>query len=361
MVQKHRTTRVRLAVIAALAGGAVVLVAGCSSSSTPTASASASATAAGNALPPGVGALPGYQVTVFAKGTSTYQNPDSIEISAGNVFVGYQDVTAKDGSDHKTSTALEYSSDGKVKGMWPVAGHMDGLRVDPTTHLLWALADEDANPQLTIIDTTSGKSTLYTFAKTAHGGGFDDITFSNGVIYMSASNPSVANGTNTAPAVDAVTLDEASHMVNVKPILMGNASAGDGNGGTTTINMVDPDSMFINPAGDLTVDNQQGTALVSIHNPGPGQTVTQQLVGTQVDDTIYSPKSAGRLLVSDTGTNTIYAITDTTNSGRIYIATPNDSGVAGFVGILGAGSPAIITPAIIGFVSPHGMGFLPAG
>ena len=358
MVPVMHNSRVRLGAIGA-AAVALTLVSGCSSSSTPAASASASPSV--SALPLGIAALPGYQVTVFAKGSAAYGNPDSIEISGGNVFVGFQNVTAKDGSDNKTSTVVEYSADGKVKGTWPALGHMDGLRMDPTSHLLWALSDEDANPLLTIIDPASSTTTLYKFAKTAHGGGFDDIVFMNGASYMSASNPSVTNGINTSPAVVSVTLDSTAHTVGVKTVLMGNATAGDGNGGTTTINMVDPDSMFINPAGDLTVDNQQGTALVSIHNPGLSQTVTQMLVGTQVDDAIYTPKSAGRLLVSDTGSNTIYAITDTKNRGRIFIATPNDSGVAGFVGLLGAGSPAIITPAIIGMVSPHGMGFLPAG
>ena len=132
-----RNARSRLAAVGAAAIGVMVLVSACSSSSTPT--ASASPTAAPSVLPPGIAALPGYRVTVFAKGTAAYANPDSIEIAGGNVFVGYQNVTAKDGSDKKTSTVVEYSADGKVKGTWPVIGHMDGLRMDPSSHLLWAL------------------------------------------------------------------------------------------------------------------------------------------------------------------------------------------------------------------------------
>lgn len=117
--------------------------------------------------------------------------------------------------------------------------------------------------------------------------------------------------------------------------------------------------MFISPAGDLTVDNQAGMALITIHNPGPSHVVTQPSVGTPLDDVVHEPKSAGKVLVSDTTGNTIYAISDTQNRGKTLVATPNDSGVAGFVGTLADGNPGIITPTVIVFLSPHGMGFLP--
>ncbi|MDP9026209.1 MAG: hypothetical protein M3N46_01470, partial [Actinomycetota bacterium] len=253
-----------------------------------------------------------------------------------------------------------YDASGAVKGKWSASGHSDGLRMDPVNHVLWAMSNEDGNPVLTVIDPASGKSKVYKFASTSHGGGYDDIAFMNGAVYLSASNPKAPNGTNTKPAVVSVTLDDAAGTANVKPILAGDAKAGDGNGGTTTLNMIDPDSMFVSAAGDLVVDNQAGTALVTIHNPGPNQVVTQQVVGTQVDDTVITPKSSGRLLVSDTTGNTVYAVRDTNNQGNTYVATPNDSGVAAFVGTLTitAGNPATIRPIVIGFASPHGMGFL---
>ena len=76
-------------------------------------------------------------------------------------------------------------------------------------------------------------------------------------------------------------------------------------GSDVSISAVDPDSMFINPSGDLTLDNQSGTALISIHNPGPPQTVTSVTVGTQVDDTVYPGANTGRVLVADTKADAI--------------------------------------------------------
>src|SRR3974390_2759569 len=59
-------------------------------------------------LPAGLAALPGYSISVWARGTSDYSNPDSIEVDGKDIWVGYQNVTAKDGTDGKTSTIVEY-------------------------------------------------------------------------------------------------------------------------------------------------------------------------------------------------------------------------------------------------------------
>src|ERR1700716_179659 len=88
------------------------------------------------ALP--VVALPGYHVSVFARGTSAYFNPDGITIAGGHVFVAYQNQTAKDGTDHKSSTIVDYDSEGKVVRTISIEGHCDGLRFDSRTHQLWA-------------------------------------------------------------------------------------------------------------------------------------------------------------------------------------------------------------------------------
>jgi hypothetical protein len=113
----------------------------------------------------GITAPPGWTITRWAVGgAGVYWNPDSIEVDGNHVWVGYQNTTAKDGSDIKTSTIVEYSMDGTVIKTWPVPGHNDGLRIDPTTHLVWATSNEDGSPRLNIIDPTSGSVTPYTFA-----------------------------------------------------------------------------------------------------------------------------------------------------------------------------------------------------
>jgi len=66
-----------------------------------------------------------------------------------------------------------------------VTGHNDGLRLDPSTHQLWALQNEDSNPNLVVIDPITGFTVKYTFAaKPPHGGGYDDIVFTRGAVYL---------------------------------------------------------------------------------------------------------------------------------------------------------------------------------
>ncbi|MDP9000219.1 MAG: hypothetical protein M3O46_08930, partial [Myxococcota bacterium] len=50
--------------------------------------------------PPGVVALPGYTVSVFATGGTMYSHPDSLELDGTHVWVGYNmGVKTKDGTD----------------------------------------------------------------------------------------------------------------------------------------------------------------------------------------------------------------------------------------------------------------------
>ena len=330
--------------------------AGTNSSGAGASGAASTSSSSGSAA--GVAALPQYHVSVFAKAASGYSNPDSLALDGQNVFVAYQNHTAKDGSDTKTSTVVQYDLSGKVVKTFAVSGHNDGLKVDPQTHVVWAMSNEDASPKLTTINPSTGATKVYTFGKTAHGGGFDDIVFMGGKTYLSASNPTLKGNVNPAPAVVSATLGAGT--VTTKPVLMGDAKAKDAiTGSQVTINAVDPDSMFVNPAGDLTVDNQAGTALISIHNPGPGQTVTQFTVGTQVDDTVYPTASSGRLLVADTKAGVIYAITGALDPKTPLTATPNDSGVNGFVGKIDT-KTGFITPVVIGLESPHGMVYVPS-
>jgi hypothetical protein len=305
-------------------------------------------------------ALPGYQVAIFARGTTAYSHPDSILTDGRHVFVGYQNVTAKDGTDNKSSTVVEYTLIGGVVGTFAVKGHNDGLRMDPATHQLWALSNEDGNPGLTIIDPKTGSETPYTFARTAHGGGFDDLVFINGKVVISASNPSLdKTGLNAFPALDQVTLGNGT--ATVTPVLMGNGAATDRIAHTkANLNLIDPDSLTTDLKGDLVLDNQAGSQLLFLSNVGTArQSVSSLPVGTQVDDTVWPSSARGRLLVTDTGTNSIYAISGAFLPGSAFSATPNDSGVAGMVAKLDTAT-GTLTPAVIGLSSPHGLAFVPA-
>jgi hypothetical protein len=310
-------------------------------------------------LPPGLGALPGYRVTVWARGTTQFSHPDSLERDGNDIWVGYQNVTAKDGTDHKSSTVVEYDRRGRVERTFDVPGHCDGLRIDPVTHVVWASSNEDANPGLVSIDPSTGVVTQFTLATTVHGGGFDDMGFVDGKMFISASNPTLdASGVNVFPALDEVTFQGNSAVVT--PVLLGNATAVDVTTGTpVTLNEIDPDSITIDPSGDLVLTNQGGSELVFISHPGSAaQTVTRLPVATQLDDTVWITSSEGQLLVADGATNTIYSVQTKFVPGTVFTETPDDSSIASMVGILDPKTGKVF-PQILGFGKATGLLFVP--
>ncbi len=306
-------------------------------------------------------ALAGYEVGVFARGTSAYTHPDSVVADAQHVFVGYQNVTAKDGTDNKTSTVVEYTLQGEVVHTFSVPGHCDGLRIDPSTHLVWATSNEDGNPALVTINPTTGVITPYHFAPTPHGGGYDDLAFVNGLAFIAASNPTLdQNGVNVFPALDKIELLSNGNIA-LTPVLFGNATALDTTANNTpvTLNEIDPDSLTVDPQGDVVLSNQAGSELVFLHNPGtPQQTVTRVPVGTQLDDTVWATATGGRMLVADGSANIIYSIRATFTTGTVYTEAPDDSAVNGFVATVKL-STGFVTPIAIGFGKATGLLFLP--
>jgi hypothetical protein len=309
--------------------------------------------------PTGLAALPGYKVRVWAQGTSQYSHPDSIVRDGRDIWVGYQNVTAKDGSDNKTSTVVEYDLRGRVERTFSVPGHCDGLRIDPATHVVWASSNEDGNPALVSIDPGTGTVTPYTFDPTAHGGGFDDMAFVGGKMFIAASNPTLnAAGINVFPAVDQVTF-KGTHVV-LTPILQGNGTAVDVVTGTqVTLNEIDPDSMSIDTSGNLVLTNQAGSELVFISNPGSAsQSVTRLLVATQLEDPTWITSTDGELFVVDGTTNTIYSVRAPFVPGTVYVETPDDSSIASMLGTLDP-TTGVVSPQIIGFKKATGLLFVP--
>jgi hypothetical protein len=304
---------------------------------------------------------PGYSVSVFAKGTSAYTNPDSVDVTSKYVFIGYQNVTAKDGSDNKSSTIVQYTLGGKVVHTFSVLGHNDGLRYNPATKLLWSTSNEDGNPRIVTIDPATGVITPYTFAKTPHGGGYDDVIFVNGNAFIAASNPTLNSaGVNVNPALDEIELKNGQAILT--PILMGDANAVDVVSKTTvTLNLTDPDSLMLDLKGNLVLDDQADAQIITIHNPGTSsQSVTRLTVGTQVDDSYWIPSAKGKLVVVDGKNNIIYTVKKHGGftPGTIYTEAPSDSGVAGFVGTIDPATGTTV-PVIVGLGSPTGLSFIP--
>jgi sugar lactone lactonase YvrE len=302
-----------------------------------------------------------YQLSVFAAAPSGLSAPDSIAVLRDHVFVGYGDGNAPDGSDGKSTQIVEYSLSGTVEYTYTVKGHSDGLKVDPSTHHLWALQNEDANANLVIINPETHQQKLYTFGPTLHGGGYDDLVFRGCKVYISASNP--ANNPNTGPAIVSATLDGG--YVDVKPVLAGDASALDiPTDGTVKLNLTDPDSMTLDPQGNIVLDSQGDQELVIVSDPGsPAQRVlhlplsyktASGLTRVEVDDTAFVTSTEGFILFADKGLNKVFTLKKKAFApGAAYTAA--DGGP--FVGTIDLTS-GVITPIVTGLKGPGGMVFV---
>jgi hypothetical protein len=297
-------------------------------------------------------------VTTFAKSSKgKYTQPDSITFNSTNVFVGYGNGGAPDGSDGKSSTIVEYTMDGTKVTTFSVKGHNDGLKIDPSTGLLWAMQNEDANPNLVIFDLAAGTSTIYTFGVVPCGGGYDDIVFDAGKVFLSCSNP--AKNPNSGPAIVAVTL--AVSTATVTPVLQGNASAVNiVTGKTVTLNLQDPDSMILDPSGVLVLDSQADSELIFLTNPDtPSQTVKVLPITffgtpTQLDDTVFPTSAGGTILVADRDAETVYAIRSGSWPTRGFGFSATGSTVSQLDLTTGA-----LSVVINGLVSSHGEAFIP--
>jgi hypothetical protein len=304
-----------------------------------------------------VTAVPPYSVSVFTTSIPGVDfDPDSIAVLNGHVFIGFGDGAAPDGSDGKSSTIVEYNANGDMLTTYTVKGHNDGLRVDPQTQLLWAMQNEDGNPNLVIIDPVHQTQTTYTFGPTPHGGDYDDIAFRGSDVFLSCSNPS--NNPNNAPAIVRATI--SGSMVNVSPVLMGTATATDIPTDTpVNLNLLDPDSMKFDPFGDLVLDSQADGELIFVHHAGEFDQSVYHLAltlngaSTQIDDTVLATGAHGVILVSDLGGETIYSITkDIFSPGTAYSATPTSVATNDL-------DTGVLTNVVTGMTSPHGMAFIP--
>ena len=346
---------------------AVATLAGCSANINPV----VKVTAPPISVPSSVNAVSGYTVSVFSgpaqAGTSTH--PDSIIQLGSNIFVGYGDSVNPDGTVAGSNPVvqgqcemIEYDLSGNPVKTFTLPGHNDGL-LAYDTHTIWALSNEDANPVLTVIDLTAGTQTEFTpTTPLLHGGGLDDLALINGMVFVSASNPSVnaSNQVSNAPALISIALNANGKTFDWTAVLSGTAAvASMVDGSAVTLNLTDPDSEAVDSHGNLVLDSQGDSELVFISNPGTSSQVARVLPLTlytnpwPVDDTRFVPSilpSSPYMLVTDTPKNMIYRISAT--------FVPGDAYSAG-VGTLLKLNPATgaLTPIVTGLGSSHGMLF----
>jgi hypothetical protein len=273
---------------------------------------------------------------------------------------------AKDGTDGKSSTIVQFSLSGKVERAFSVPGHNDGLRVVGDDDL-WAVQNEDANPNLVVIELNTGTKKHYKFPPTPHGGGYDDMVVKNGEVFMTASNPNLDTmGNNVFPALVRVSLSGSS--VLVEPVLDADASATDiATGKKVKLNLTDPDSLTMDPRGNIVLDSQADSELVFIRQPFTHEQevgllkITSPVTGPMnatitLDDTAFAPNPKAFLLVTDVGAGAIYRIDGGTfgfEPGVAYSA----SDTLGLVGTLNLDN-GVVTPVVTGFGSARGLIFV---
>ena len=175
---------------------------------------------------------------------------------------------------------------------------------------------------------------------------------------------------NTKPAIVSVDLD--GKTLKVAPVLNGNASATNVlTGATVTLNLQDPDSMILDPFGELMLDSQGDGEEIIVHFPGQScqsalvvpltyPTGLDTFAGLMADDTAFATSNSGFIIVADKQLQTVYKITAPYFFiGSAYTAFQDNSGTLGFVGRTDF-STGVSTPIVTGLGNPGGMAFVPS-
>ncbi|PMS21571.1 hypothetical protein C0Z18_06815 [Trinickia dabaoshanensis] len=169
---------------------------------------------------------------------------------------------------------------------------------------------------------------------------------------MAASRRANRRGHVINPSAAGVTVDASGNATLGDP-LVPNGSTNNPGG------LQDPDSMAVDPSGNLVLDSQADSELVFVSNPGsPTQSVSELFLTLYtnpwpVDDTRWAPASSQSMLVTDTGAGLIYKITAASGfaGGSMYSAGQGTV-------LLDDAKTGNMTPIASGMVSPHGMLFV---
>ena len=329
-----------------LALGVAIVLAGCGSSNSHSTTTSKSAST-------------GFTSSVFASGIpitistqsgkTSINQPDDITELGGHIFVGFQNnvgpqgeptPTGTQGTGNLDSTVVEFSSSGSPVGTWNLPGHVDGVTADTAHNRVIATTNEDANPHLYVITPGSSQAVTYHVPALPSNGGFDAITFWHGMMLISGSAPGTtgkAPPQASYPAVDAVTLNSATHTASVRGLFGDEASASRANSGqtgTTPLALVDPDSNFVVPtyasrfAGQFMLISQGDYEDIFVGDSTAKQLSVMKL-SQSVDDTQWASGPSGTLYVTDGSADLIYKITGPFTKGEEIVGvTPCDAGNA---------------------------------
>jgi hypothetical protein len=316
-----------------------------------------------------------YTLAVF-KGSppSGATQPDDLAISAdgADLWIGYGngvDTFGKGGP----SNLVEYDiGSGAVLQNISIPGHLDGLKINPATGDVWATENEDGSPTLAIVNHKSGTFKVFAVASALITGGFDDLVFS-GPNPKAAFIVTSSQTDTTTPVVVLVQLSGKRKKTKLSfaaavpgaPASVRNIVT---NAVETTDTIGDPDSLTLDPAGELVLDNRSDKSLYIVRNSSAPNSIlrvplTLDDTPVEVNDTIFvasattgESSTAGTIFITDTGANVIYTLTKPYfPSNEVYTA----ANVIGDVGLVDLNT-GVVTPVVTGFKGVHGLAFAPA-
>jgi hypothetical protein len=297
--------------------------------------------------------------------------PDDLAVSADgkDLWIGYGngvDTTGKGGP----STLVEYEiSSGAVLQSRSIPGHLDGLKINPTTNDIWATENEDGNPTLAVINHKNGKFKIYSFSPTLITGGVDDLVFSGAkskdvfIVTSSQVNTTMPVIVQISGRLKKTNTAVTSTLTGAPPTVWNVVT----DAAETTDSIGDPDSMTLDPAGELVLDNRSDDSLYIVRATAAVNSVlrvplTLSTAPVEVNDTIFTTSAttgeastAGVIYITDTSANAIYSLTKPYfPANEVYTA----ANVVGDVGLVDLNT-GIVTPVVTGFKGVHGLAFSP--
>ncbi len=287
--------------------------------------------------------------TTFATGASVSStDPDSVSYGGGSLWIEYSNGASS--TDYSgASTLIQYNLNGTVRNRYSMAGDVDGLKYNPATGMVWALQNQDANSQLSIINPTTKSVTAYTYGAPYTSAqatrGFDDVAFIGNNVYLSETNPAATGD----PVLVKLSSNTPSSPVTMSTVLTG---AG--------LMLTDPDSLKSTPNGGLIQTGEGDEALTVINNPGTASQSAHSIAlsganGARIgkpDDALDVTSTSGTFYLTDTTANKVYMVSATgLTPGSLFVNVGNEFGMV---------NPAtgVITEVLPGS-GLHGMEFIP--
>jgi hypothetical protein len=253
---------------------------------------------------------------IFATAPAGSSAPDSITTGNGSVWVEYGNGVDSTGVIPGFSTIVQYSSiSGMVQHTYSISGLVDGLKYNPTTGMVWALQNNDANATLSLINPAThavsgplfyaappyayGANCPPATTSCNNGRGYDDVAFLNGQVYLSYTNP--ANPTD--PVLHR--LDQGNNpsgTLNTTTIL----TAIDVNSAFTDSSLPGPDidSLKSTPNGELVLTSEGDSPGMGL--PPPPSTAGEY---TLIAHPGTPQQKVTNVLVTDAGVN-VFGIDD---------------------------------------------------